>query len=204
MTARCRVLGGLEVAAAGPVEVHHPLIKIGQHSEQLIEGDRGHASVQSRDQRLVVSIEPVDDVGDELVVEDGLARRSQLIGVAAHGSEVGGDGEVALLRVDEGGADVVDAAQRLRRVHARQRRPERARRGDRGHRDQHLLGEVAKEEPEHLLVLLDPDGVERVGLRSLLPVLVLGDEKASWFRHGAVRIAKETGPSQLGRDLCPP
>ena len=109
----------------------------------------------------------------------------------------------ALLCIDQGSANIVYTAQRLRRKHACERRPESVRGGDRGHRDQHLFGEVAEEVAEHLLVLPDPDGVERVGLRSLLPVLVLGDEKASWFRHGAVRIAKETGPSQLGRDLCP-
>ena len=118
--------------------------------------------------------------------------------------EEAGDRLGSLLRMKQSRADVVDAAKRLRGEHGRQGCPERVRRGDRGHLHQHLFGEIVEQVPEHLLILPDPDWVERVGRRGLLPVFVLGDEESGRLRCGAVGIAEDTGAPQLRHDLCTP
>ena len=110
----------------------------------------------------------------------------------------------ALLCIDQGSANIVYTAQRLRRKHACKRHPEGMRGGDRGHRDQHFLGEVVEEVAEHLLILLHPDGMERVELRRLLAVLVLGDEEAGGFRHRSIDVAEEPSSPQLRRNLSSP
>ena len=99
---------------------------------------------------------------------------------------------------------IVDAAEGLGREHARQGHPEFARRGDRSDRDQHLLGEGTQQIAKHLLILSDPKWVERVGLRRLLAVLVLGDLESGRLRRGAVDIAEDTGAPQVGCDLRAP
>ena len=71
-------------------------------------------------------------------------------------------------------------------------------------RDQHLLGEGTQQITKHLLILPDPKWVERVGLESLLAVLVLGGEKLGRLRRGAVNIVEDTGATQLRCDLCAP
>ena len=59
-------------------------------------------------------------------------------------------------------------------------------------RDQHLLGEGTQQITKHLLILPDPKWVERVGLRGLLVVLVLGDVESGRLRCGAVDVAEDT------------
>ena len=55
--------------------------------------------------------QPVDDVGDELVVLDGFSRHGEFIGETPHGGEEGGHRLIALLRINQRYADVVDAAE---------------------------------------------------------------------------------------------
>ena len=153
---------------------------------------------------MVVHVQPMQQVGDELIVLDGLASRGEFIRKATHMSVVCSNRLVALLCIDQSSVNVVNTTQRLRGKHACERRPESVRDGDRGHRDQHFLGEVVEEVAEHLLVLPHPDGMERVQLGRLLAFLVLGDEEAGGFRHGPVDIAEEPGSPQLRRNLSSP
>ena len=202
-TARCGVGRGLE-AAGGAMKLGHALIEVAQHGIELIEGDRRDAGVEGGDERLVVGAQPMEDVRDQLIVLDGFSGDGELISEAAEGGEVGGNGLVALLRVDERSSDVVDAAEGLGREHARQSQPKVMRRGDRGDRDQDLPGQRTRQIAEHLLVLPDPKWVERVGLRSLLAVFVLGDVESGRFRRGVVDVAEDTGAPQVGGDLRAP
>lgn len=99
-----------------------PLVEIAHLSEQIVEGDRFCARVEGGDERLVLHVEAGDDVGDQLIVGERLACGGKLIGEGAHMREEARHGLSPFLRVSEGYTDVVDAGQRLRREHARERR----------------------------------------------------------------------------------
>ena len=90
--------------------LRHALIKIAKHGKELVKGYRSDASVQGRDEGLIILVQPVDDVGYELIILDWFSRRGELISEPPHGGE-GGHRLVALLRVDQRRADVVDAAE---------------------------------------------------------------------------------------------
>ena len=143
----------------------------------------------------------MDDVGHEVVILDGFAQRGELIGEAPHGGEVGGHRLIALLRVDQRRTDVVDAAEWLRREHARQRHPVFPRRGGRGHRDEHLLGEVLEQVSKDLLVLPHPDRMERIRPRGLLNGGVLGGGDFGRFGSRAADVVEDANASQLRHDL---
>ena len=57
----------------------HTLIKVAQHEVQLVDGDRRDTGVEGGDERLVVHVQSMQQVGDELIVLDGLAGRGEFI-----------------------------------------------------------------------------------------------------------------------------
>ena len=65
------------------MELRDTLIKVAQHGVQLVDGDRRDTGVEGGDEGLVVHIQPMQQVGDELIVLDGLAGRGEFIGEAA-------------------------------------------------------------------------------------------------------------------------
>ena len=86
-----RVGRGPEAAAAtGAVKLRHTLIKVAKHSEKLIKGYRSDSGVQGGDEGLIVLVQPMDDVGYELIVLDRFSRRGELISKPPHGGEEGG------------------------------------------------------------------------------------------------------------------
>ena len=74
-TTGSKVGGGLEATAAGVLEVHHALVEVAEHGEDLVEGGGTDAGVEGRGEGLVLLVQPVKDVRDQLVVLDGFARR---------------------------------------------------------------------------------------------------------------------------------
>ena len=72
------------------VELGHALVEVTEHGVELVEEDRRDACVEGGDEGLVVDVEPMDDVGDDLIILDGLPRSGKLVGEATERGEVGG------------------------------------------------------------------------------------------------------------------
>ena len=180
------------------------MIEVAYLSEQFVKSDWDDTSIEGKDQRLVFHVEGVDDVGDELVVVQGFAGRRELVGERSHVCEEGGHGLCALLRVGECRPDVVDAGQRGRREHLRQRRPQLVCMDDRRDLHEHFLREVIQEISQYLLILPDPHVVERIWDGLLLAILVLGDDDFGRLGCASINIPEETSTLELRRDLGAP
>ena len=61
-TSGCNISRGLESPCPCPVEHLNALVEVGDHAEEIIHREGSSAYVQRRDQRLVVHVEPCNDV----------------------------------------------------------------------------------------------------------------------------------------------
>ena len=61
-TSGCNISRGLESPCPCPVEHLNAPVEVGDHAEEIIHREGSDAYVQRRDQRLVVHVEPCNDV----------------------------------------------------------------------------------------------------------------------------------------------
>ena len=142
---------------AGTMEQRNAVIKVAYLSEQIIDRDRFFAGVECRHQRLVLHIQPCQDVGDDFIVIQRLASGRQFVGEGADVGVVGAYRLCALLRVGEGDPDVVDARSGLGREHARHSSPELMCLADRSHLDKNFSREIDQQMAKYLLIFHYPD-----------------------------------------------